>query len=300
MNKVQTETLSMMDSLVAFNDENIEITGLIPALAESYVELRGICNSIHSKRKLQDAATKGHTTNKDNNKETLCVVANEVAAVVYAWAHDVNDSVVMAKVKTNLSKLRDLGIGKLADTCMLYYDIALANQKELAKYGISDLDLDTFLNTITNYRSAVPSNRNAVSDRKAYRAEIEVMFKRGKVLLRNKIDKLTLKLKKAHPGYHSRYKSNREIINKGSRTTAFRISVMDAKTGEPIVGASVAIAALDLQLTSNKQGLVMAKPVAIGLYNLVVKKDGYATESLTEVKAVQGKTNRVDVMMKNV
>ncbi len=298
MNKVQTETLNMMDSLIAFNDENITTTGLIPVLAESYVELRGICNSVHSKRKLQDAATKGHTTNKDKNKETLCVVANEVAAVVYAWAHDVNDSVIMAKVKTNISELRDLGIGKLADTCTLYYDIALANQKELAKYGISELDLDTLMKTIDNYRSAVPSNRNAVSDRKAYRAEIEVVFKRGKVLLRNKIDKLTLRFKKTHPEYYNRYRSNRVIINKGSRSTAFRLLITDAKTGEPIAGASVTIAALNLQATSNKQGLVMAKPVPIGVYDMVVKKEGYTTETLTEVKAVQGKTNRVEVVLK--
>lgn len=298
MNKVQIETVNMFDSMGAFYMQNKMVSDSIPALATGFTDLELIRNTIHSKSKLQLAATEGYTNNKDANKETLCIIANEVAGVVFTWANDTNDMVTMAKVKTNISILGDLGMSKLANTCALYFDIAITHQAALADYGISKLDLETFSNAINNYRSAMPSNRNAVSDRKAYRFEIDSLIKKGKLLLRNKFDKLVVRFKKTNPEYYNRYKSNRVIINKGSRSTAFRLLITDAKTGGPIAGASVAIAALNLQATSNKQGLVMAKPVPIGLYDMVVQKEGYATETLAELKAVQGKTNRVEVVLR--
>lgn len=298
MTRRQSEILNMYDSVLSFHGQNKEIPSPIKELMAAYTALEAVSLAIHQKAQLQETATEGYTDNKDDRKENLCFVANMVAGVVYSWAVDKKDMVTMAKVKTNKSKLRNSNSGKLADTCRIYLELAETNQAELGDYGITKQLVDELKQEIINYQSAAPQPRNAVSDRKASGSQLGLLLKEGNKAI-DKIDNLTLLLKNKNPEYYARYLSNREIINTGSRSTALRLLIKDLKTGEPITGAQVIIESLQREVVSNQLGLAMLKPLPVGVYALSVQKAGYATETLAEVKATQGKTNRVEVVLKN-
>jgi hypothetical protein len=196
---------------------------------------------------------------------------------------------------TDLLKMRD---ELLVNTTEMLYGMANENQPALAGYGLGKEVVDTFKKAVENYKSTVPGPRNAVAMRKAYREKLKKLFNRADNILKNKIDKLSLPLKKDNPEYWSAYKTNRRIVSSGTNSTALRITVKDAATGQAITAAGIMVEALKWEALTDKQGQATAKPVPLGTYTAVVKKEGYQTQTIGELKATLGKTNGLEVLLK--
>jgi len=298
MTKREEDKLNMYHSVITQYEQNVERIQHSIAMQNAHTVLKTIVAAINTTVQQQLTPTKGHAINKANNKKWLSNFGNEIAGALFAWATDTNNPVIKEKVRTTFTALYRLRDEELGNVCKLYHGIANANQTVLIPYGLTLEVLDAYKQAIDNYQISVPSPRNARADKSAYRVKLTGLFKKADDLLKNKIDKLSLSLKKTAPDYIEAYKSNRRIVNSGANTTALRIVIKDGATGEILNGATIQIEALNIKTVANKNGEVMVRPIPQGTHTLVIEKEGYQAQILIGQKATLGKTNTVEVILK--
>lgn len=297
MNKRQEDKLSMYEAVLAFSQQNSKVSEPIVALQSAYAALKAVVAAIHSTVQIKASPITGHAMSKADKKSQLSSFANDVAGIVFAWAANKEDKVTMEKAKTSYSKLHVLRDEQLADTCRHYYQMAADNQVALTEYGLTAEVLSAFQQAIDSYQTSTPTPRNATVDRKTTNGKLVALFQEADGILKNKIDKLCRPLGKSNAAYYQKYKDNRRIVSSGANATALRILVKAEETGEAISGATVQIEALKFEVQTDKTGQAMAKPVPIGSYATLVKAAGYQS-FITELKTTLGKTNTVEVMLK--
>lgn len=300
MTKRQEDKLNMYDSVLMQYNQNETSFDTMVALQNAYAALKTVVAAINSTSQQQLPSAKGHTINKADKKNSISNFGNEVAGALYAWAIDQKDLVLKEKVKTTYSALFTMRDEELANLCRTYYGIAAANQLVLTDYGLTKEVVDSFKMAIDNYQTTVPAPRNAVAQRKAYRAKLASLFKEADTILKSKVDKLSLPLKKTNPDYLETYLVNRRIVNSATNSTALRIIVTDAITSEPINDVAIQIEALALQRVTDKQGQVTIKPIPQGVYQIKLHKEGYLPQTIAEQKATLGKTSITNVLLKRV
>jgi ribosomal protein S6E (S10) len=294
----QGNKLNMYVAVQNNNKQNAKLTEGMVALQKGYTSLDLVIVAINSTEQQYRIATKGNRDGKDDSKSFMCEFAHVVSGALLAWAADKKDVVLMGKVKTSLSDLQQIRDEELSGVCEWYLDLAKSNEAQLGDYGLNKEVLGAFGVAIANYKSAVPTIRNGQALRKAYRLKLVDLFKEGDRILKFIIDPLMLPFKKTNRAFWDTYMANRKIMNSATHHTAIGLLVKDAQTGLPIVGAGIVIEALKFEGVTDKEGLAMAKPVPVGNYLLLVQKEGYTTQTLGEVRAMLGKTNRVEVLLK--
>jgi hypothetical protein len=297
MTNRQEDQLGMYDAVITQNENNKKTTETMPALQNAYTALKAVAAAIRNTAQLYDAARKGESQNKAEQKQAIAGFNLQVAGALFAWAADKGNTLLMEKVKTNITALSDMRDELLANLSDYYHGLATDNQAALAEYGLSKEVIDSYKMAIDGYKAAVPAPRNAMAMRKAYREKLTALFKEGNGILKNKIDKLILPLKKASPEYLAAYTANRRTVSSGSSRTAIRIVVKDAATGQAIGGAKVSIEALKFETQTDKLGQGLAKPVPPGAYAASVTAQGYRPQTVGELKTALGKTNTVEVLL---
>jgi Carboxypeptidase regulatory-like domain len=298
MNKRQEDKLSMYEAVLAFNQQNNKVSEPILALQNAYTALNAVVAAIHSTVQLKASPITGHAIGKADKKNQLSSFGNDVAGIIFAWAANVEDKVTMEKAKTSYTKLHVLRDEQLADTCRNYYQMAADNQTVLAEYGLTIGVLNAFKQAIDSYQSVAPAPRNATVERKTTNSKLVTLFNEADGILKNKIDKLCRPLGKTNADYYDKYTANRRIVSSGSNSTALRITVKDAATGQTVTGAGILIEELKFEAATDKEGQATAKPVPLGTYTAIVKKEGYQPQTIGELKATLGKTNKVEVLLK--
>jgi Carboxypeptidase regulatory-like domain len=299
MTSRQEVKLNMYNSVITHCSQNQRVAETIPALETSMAALKTTVTAITTTVQQQLQAIKGHTQGKAEGRQALCTFANEVAGALFAYATDKKDAVMKAKVKTSFSALRRLRDEELAPVCRIYLDMATANEAALADYGLLPAVIASFKAAIESYYTTVPAPRNAVALRSAYKKSLAALFASADDILKNKIDKLSLPLKKSNTDFMNAYSSNRRIIDTGGIATQLKITITGPKDTDGVIsGALVKIAKLGIEAVTNKQGQLLLKPVQQGEYAIEISKEGYQPQTITEVKITRGQANAVEVALK--
>ncbi len=297
MIKNQQDKLGMYDNVLNHNKVNTKATETMSALNKSYTALSIVVAAIYSTEQQYRIATKGNSDGKKESKEDVSEFTNMVAGTILAWATDKNDTVLMAKVKTSKSSLSRASNRNLKVICEWYLNWVTENQAELVEYGLTKEVVAAFAGTVDGYKQAVPTVSNGFAMRKAYKEKLVELFKEADRILTFKVDTLILPLKKNNLEYYNAYRENRKIKNSATRRTAFRITVKEKETGSAIEGATVIIESIKFEGVSDKTGLVMAKPIPLGTYEVLVKKAGYVSKTIGELKTSLGKTIRFEILL---
>jgi Carboxypeptidase regulatory-like domain len=299
MTNRQEVKLNMYNSVITHSDQNQRVVETIPALETSIAALKTTATAITTTVQQQLQATKGHTQGKAEGRQLLCTFANEVAGALFAYATDQKDAVMKEKVKTSFSAMRRLRDEELAPVCRIYLDLATANEATLADYGLLPAVVSSFKAAIEGYYATVPAPRNAVALRSSYKKSLAALFSNADEILKNKIDKLSLPLKKSNTEFMNAFNSNRRIINTGSIVTQLKLTITGDKDADGVInGALVKIAKLGIQAVTNKQGQILLKPVLQGAYNIEISKEGYQPQTITEVKVTKGQVNTLEIALK--
>lgn len=75
-------------------------------------------------------------------------------------------------------------------------------------------------------------------------------------------------------------------------------TVIDADTGEPVIGANVVIDSTDLGAATNMDGVFVMSEVPVGIYRVTIYMIGYSDTKITGVKVVDGKNTQLNVSIK--
>ncbi|MDE2825423.1 MAG: TonB-dependent receptor [Gemmatimonadota bacterium] len=81
------------------------------------------------------------------------------------------------------------------------------------------------------------------------------------------------------------------------QTSMGRISgtVVDAETGDPLIGATVVVVGLELGAMADLEGTYLIRNVPAGLHAVQVSMIGYAATRITEIRVEPGQVSRIDI-----
>jgi len=72
-------------------------------------------------------------------------------------------------------------------------------------------------------------------------------------------------------------------------------TVVDAETGDPLIGATVVVMGLDLGAMADLEGTYLIRNVPAGLHAVQVSMIGYAAKRITEIRVEPGQVSRIDI-----
>ena len=220
-----------------------------------------------------------------------------LAAAVYAYATSVNDPVLQQKANYSYSDLIRLKDDELTTVTQNIHDEASAVQANLASYGVTAATLTAFQNLLNDYSSNIPSPRNAVAQRKAYKDQIIILFTETDNILNGQLDKIALQFKTDQPDFYMTYKNNRKIVDAPTSSTQATGTITDSSTSNPIVSATIAFEGTGLSTTSDIDGAYTLKNPTPGIYTITFTKAGYQNYQLANIELTLGQSNTIDVQL---
>lgn len=280
MNAKNESKLNMFRAVAKHSNDNAAIIVAVPAFQNAITALNTTISSIVTAAQMETQVITGITMDKAQRKAALAQQATDIAAAVYAFAASVNDNTLKEQVNYRLSYLQREKDEILGPVCTNIHDAANANLAALAPFGITAGLLATFTTAITNFTTAVPTPRNAVSQRKAFTAELKNLMKDADKILKDQTDKLISSFKTTQPNFVSAYKSNRVIIDPGKLGTQIKGKVINAANNKGIKDVKVEIVGSPIFDNSSATGLFAVKPGAAGTWSIKLSKVGFQDKTV--------------------
>jgi hypothetical protein len=294
MNKRKESRLNMYDAVIAYCNSNAAIIATLPAFQTAFTSFQSIVGNIHSTVQLEANVITGITADKSQLKANLSAQATNLAAMIFAYASNLNINSLKEQVNFSPSDIKMMKDERLLASCGNIRDAANANLAPLADYGITAATITAFQTMIDAYAALVSSPRNAVSQRASYAKTLTVLFKQADASLKSQMDKMALNFKTSNDNFYNTYKSNRLIIDPGTSSTQIAGTVMSAATNQPVEGALVQLVGNGLSNSTDAQGNYILKSVAIGKQSVKITKAGFADDSINNIMVKLGKTTNAN------
>ena len=216
MRKANEDRMSMFYALLQVLTKHAAVwTGLIPFKAAND-ELEANQASLENATQTQESSLKGVALDKRFKKEAMVKKSLEIAQGVFAYAEDMGDVVLRAKVDYSRSDLMHTRDAIIAQTCQNIHDLANGVIASLGAYGLVAADLTTQQGKIDAYTATVGSPRAALTVRKGATAEIDALVKDSMKILNNRMDKLMPEFEVSNPDFFQEYFDARMIVDSGS------------------------------------------------------------------------------------
>jgi len=297
MNAKLEAKLNMYRSTQKHCNDNLSIVSTVPAFQTTLTTFNLKVSSIIALTQQEDLATKGITVDKTEAKKSLCRLATDIAAPIFAFASAGADNKLKQEVKFTFSDLLKTKDDVLAPRCQNIKDIATANLRALAAYGLTEASLSAFQTEIDNYQSKVPTPRNSAAQKKTIRDNIKKLFAETDSILKEQMDKTVVGFKASNPDFVSTYKANRVIIDPGKSATALKGTVQNSKDKTPVSGATILVEETGFKATTNDAGTYEIKPIPAGTYTITITAPKYVEKTEKNITAKQGQTTTLSTLL---
>jgi hypothetical protein len=213
MKATQESKINMYNAVNAYCNTNSGVVSSVPAFQTAFNSFAGQLSVLIELVQAEAQVITGVTMSKAQLKDSLCQQAASLAAIVFAFATATNNTVLAEQVNFSVSDLKRLKDDELPPVCNNIIAAINTNVGDLVDYGITPAMVTDFATLITSYITSVPAPRNAVSQRKAYKAQIKTSMKTIDGILKKQMDKLVVQFKTTNSMFYNAYISNREIID---------------------------------------------------------------------------------------
>lgn len=269
---------------------NPAVTAKMPNFEEFLTLLDDAIAKIQASNRHDKRRSKGIIINKKALRETLITQSLENAAKIQAYAIYIGDAVLTAETRYTRTKLNGLTELKLISTAKSLYALIQKHLAALQAYYLTEATQATFLAAISGFEQSTPDYReNQILGRSNTLTESQA-FEKADLALTN-IDALAEMLRYSDDGFYAAYRNARKIVMQGIGTLQVKGKITDAKTGEPVIDASLIFMAEGetvptlVKQTSIKGGF-MIKTLPQGKYTVSIKKIGYITQSIDVIITV--------------
>jgi hypothetical protein len=308
MTTKQENRLSMYLPVDNYCDANTAITASLPNFSTNAAALKSAIASIKSFSEVQKVDRSGATTNKSNAGSQLIVIAADNARKLTAYAKFTNNSILLSEVNISEGKFKNFADTELRDYAQIIYNRAQTNVTALAAYGITAATQTAFAAAIKAYSDSLALPRVSETTKVQATKQLELAFKAADTALRN-MDTAVEIIRLSQPNFYKGYKTARKIVELGSSTMALKGLITDALTGAPVKGVNVCLA-LDnsmmkaaanipteqiVKKTAEKGGFNI-KSLPAGMYNVTVKKNGYA-EQVMQIAVSDGEMTDLKIQI---
>ena len=297
MNATQEAKLNMYRATQQHCEDNAAIVATVPAFSTAFNSFKSKVAAIIATVQQEDLVTKGVTIDKSEAKKTLCKLAADIAAPIFAFASSTNDNTLKQEVNFSYSDLFKSKDDQLAPRCQNIHDAGTSNLAALASYGITASTLTTFQTTIDNYQTKVPTPRNAAVLKVTIRTNLKNLIKETDKVLKEQMDKTVVGLKATNPDFVTTYKANRVIIDPTKTTTTLKGTVTNSADKTFIAGATVTIDGTKLNAITNESGDYEIKPITPGTVNITATAPKFKGTTKTNITVKLGQINKQDISL---
>ena len=297
MTAPQEAKLNMYRATQKHCEASAALIATIPAFAIAFGSYKAKVASIIATAQQEEVITKGIAIDKDEAKKTLCQLATDIAAPIFAYASANNNNTLKQSANTSYSELLRSKDDQLAPRCQNIFDSAKNNLTALAPYGITTTTIATLQSTIDNYQAKVPTPRNAAAQKSTIKKNLVSLFKETDKVLKEQLDKTLVAFKAVNPDFVKTYKSNRIIIDPAKTTTTLKGKITNSKDGTVVANATIIIAPTGATGTTTKLGFYTIKPIAQGTYTAKITATNYTPKEQTEIVVKQGQINKQDITL---
>lgn len=294
MNARQEAKLNMFRATQKHCNDNAAIVATVPAFATTLTAFNSKVSAIISTAQQEDLVIKGITVDKAAAKKTLCQLAADVAAPIFAFASAGGDNKLKEQVNFSFSDLFKTKDDVLAPRCQNIKDAGTANLAALAPYGLTAASLTALQTTIDSYQVKVPTPRNSAAQKKTIRENLKKLIAEASTVLKEQMDKTVVGFKAAHPDFVATYKTNRKILDPKQSATTLNGEVLNSNDKSPIGGATIVIVELENKTSSNEKGGYEIKPIPAGIYTINISAPKYKDKTVKEIAVKQGQTTTLD------
>ena len=257
------------------------------ALVATLFALQAVYNKIVNKLLQIDASgvvqaqdSKGATLTKNVTKTSLVDEALLMVGAVIAYAIDTHNLQLQQSVKFSRSALLKKKDSLLGDVCQMIHDITNGIIAILGNYGITALNLATFQTDIINFTNLLGTGKSirsikhgATVNMDKMSADMDVLFEAG--------DRLMIQFKASQPEFYNAYLQARKIDSIGVHKISIKGVIREKDSKRAIAGAIIQNDEKGLSLTSTRKGRFRIKSLDPGKYKIVVRKKGYADQTVT-------------------
>lgn len=300
MNANQEAKLKSFRSTENLCDANTAIVSTNLAFQTAFAQVKTNIATIISTAQSDSVPITGITIDKNLMKQALCEKTSEIAALIYAYASTTGNNTLKAEVDTSVSALNRLREDALAPRCQSIHDIAETNLAELADYGITSAMLAALQQAITNYSAETPKTRTAIAERKTMTANLAALFEETDQILNERMDKLVVAFKAAHPDFVKTYETTRRILKPPTTVTQLKICFTDKTTKSPLKNAVVTAQPTTngsdaATIITDSTGEALFKPTPHGKHTVTITATGYTTYENDEITVLMGEIKKLDV-----
>lgn len=295
MNATQEAKLNMYRATQKHCNDNMVIVTTVPAFETAFTSFNANVSAIISTAQQEDLVTKGVTIDKSESKKSLCQLAADVAAPIFAFASSSNDNTLKQEVNFSFSDLFKTKDDQLAPRCQNIHDAGTTNLAALAPFGITAAILTSLQDAIDSYQAKVPTPCNAAAQKKTIRENLKSLIKETDKILKEQMDKTVIGFKAASPDSVSTYKANRVIIDPNKAATKLKGVITNSGDNAFIQSANVLIVETGNTATTNELGEFEIKPLVAGTYTVKVSAASFSEKQQTGIKIKQGQITHLDM-----
>lgn len=309
MTNQQESRLSMYLSFRDYQAGFTAITTPLPNYTTNSTTFVNTIPQIQAVAEQQKISKKGVTDNKNNLKESLIVTTADYARKLGVYAKFTNNATLAQEVKFTEGKLRQVADTAVKDYAQIVYDRAQPIVTALATYGITAATQTALLAAITAYNVSIGKPSASRTESSQTTKQLKTLFKTAETALAN-MDAAVEIVRISQPAFYTGYKNARKVVETGIGSLAVKGLVTDAKTGEPVKGATLTFV-LDsnngttktaktttesvVKKTAEKGGFNI-KSLPFGMYTVTIKKVGYADQMAT-VAVADGELTDLNIQL---
>lgn len=308
MTNAEESRLSMYLTLKDYQAPYTAITNPLPNYSANSTTFLNLIPQIQMYSQQQKTSKKGVAGGKNQLKDALIVTTADYFRKLAAFAKFTNNNTLAQEVKISEGKLKLVADTAVRDYAQIAYDRAQTNIASLAAYNITAANQTAMLSAINAYNASLGKPGASRTEGGLTTKQLKALFKAADTALAN-MDAAVEIVRLTQPNFYAGYQKARKIIYTGTGSLAVRALVTDASTGEPIKGVTVsftmngaaakardASAKPDLVKKTAEKGGFNIKSLPAGIYNITIKKNGYADQTTT-IAVSDGELTELNVQL---
>ena len=188
------------------------VWSVLPAFGKAVTEFNEFIDDINKQALIQSDSEQA-SEEKLFVLRALGVAAYEVSGAVQAYAVEMSDLALEARVNYSLSSIVLGKEDQVLSRCWSIHAVATERLADLADNGITAAKLTALKKKIEAFETVQPKPRNRVSKGSAATEALDILFRDASRLLRKRLDKLVLQFKSSAPEFVKEYETARVVVD---------------------------------------------------------------------------------------
>jgi hypothetical protein len=261
---------------------------------------KSLLGDIRTIRLVQERDNKGIAITKSEFRDQLTTVVFKVINALKTHARITHNSELLEVINYKISDLTSARDNILVDIATLIHDTALPLKTDLAKYLVTEAEINSIITLKDQFLSHLPAPRVAVAGSKTATSELKQKFIEIDALLKNDIDVFMEIFRPSYPNFVEQYTNSRIIVDLGHRKSGTKYAVIQGavlhfETLLPLVGATVRDIETGKNTTTDSQGKYKLNFSESGTYTIQVEMSGFITNTQDPVTIQVGNSLTLDI-----